>query len=127
MKPEQARQLFINHCKPGGAATLQRYGTQAAIDAIGTLTGFIEAEARRYAGHYSEGTDGRNTFVMFADMVADLTADRVRLPDGLRRHDGQLQFQCRVCEHWTEWPDDVADFDPDAPENMCGGSPRCCP
>lgn len=77
MKPEQARLLFINHCRPGGSATLQRYGTQAAVDAIGALTAFIEAEARRYAGHYSERTDGRNTFVMFADMVATLTEQRV--------------------------------------------------
>lgn len=127
MKPEQARLLFIDHCRPGGAATLQRYGTQAAIDAIGTLTSFIEAEARRYANHYGEATDGRNTFVMFADMVATLTAERVNLPEGMRRHEGEVQFQCRVCEHWTEWSGDVADYDPDAHENMCGGSPRCCP
>lgn len=77
MSPEQARALFLDHCKPGGAATLQRYGTQAAIDAIGSLTAFIEAEARRYAAFYPEASDGRNTFVLFADMVSDLTAERV--------------------------------------------------
>jgi hypothetical protein len=77
MNADQARALFLDHCKPGGAATLQRYGTQAAVDAIGTLTAFIEAEARRYAGNYPEASDGRNTFAMFADMVADLTAERL--------------------------------------------------
>lgn len=77
MSPEQARALFLDHCKPGGAATLQRYGTQAAVDAIVTLTDFIEAEARRYAGFYPEASDGRNTFVIFADMVSDLTAERL--------------------------------------------------
>jgi len=30
----------------------------------------IEAEARRYAAHYPQGSDGRNTFVMFAEFVA---------------------------------------------------------
>jgi hypothetical protein len=77
VSPEQARTLFLEHCKPGGAATLQRYGTQAAIDAIGALTGFIEAEARRYAALYPEASDGRNTFVIFADMVSGLTAQQV--------------------------------------------------
>ncbi|GHH09203.1 hypothetical protein GCM10008023_05550 [Sphingomonas glacialis] len=33
----------------------------------------VEAEARRYAGMYSEASDGRNTFVMFADWVAALS------------------------------------------------------
>ena len=77
MSPQQARALFINHCRPGGSATLQRYGTQAAVNAIGTLTAFIEAEARRYAELYPEASDGRNTFVMFANMVATLTEQRV--------------------------------------------------
>lgn len=77
MSPDEARTLFRDHCKPGGAGTLQSYGTQAAIDAIVTLTAFIEAEARRYAGMYPEASDGHNTFVIFADMVSDLTADRV--------------------------------------------------
>lgn len=29
----------------------------------------IANEARRYAGHYQQGSDGRNTFVMFAEWV----------------------------------------------------------
>lgn len=37
MNAEQARLLFIDHCKPGGSGTLQRYGTQAAVDAIMSL------------------------------------------------------------------------------------------
>lgn len=49
------------------------------------------------------------------------------LPDGLRYHDGEVQFECRSCGKWSEWPSDVADFEPGAYENMCGGSPRCCP
>lgn len=34
----------------------------------------IEAEARRYAGHYTEGSDGRNTFLMLASWIADRAA-----------------------------------------------------
>ncbi len=49
------------------------------------------------------------------------------LPDGLREHNGLFEFQCRVCERWTEWPGEVLDYDPDTHENMCGGSQRCCP
>lgn len=49
------------------------------------------------------------------------------MPDGLREHNGMIEFQCRVCESWTEWPGEVLDYDPDAHENVCGGSPRCCP
>lgn len=101
MNQEQARLLFINHCKPGGAATLQRYGTQAAIDAIGTLTAFIEAEARRYAAFYPEASDGRNTFVIFADMVRDMTAQRAEgrceYCDGtgdVHRADGEWMGAC---------------------------------
>lgn len=30
----------------------------------------VESEAHRYAGFYPQSSDGRNTFVMFADMVA---------------------------------------------------------
>jgi len=31
---------------------------------------YLEREARRFAGHYPQGTDGRNTFVIFADKIA---------------------------------------------------------
>lgn len=53
--------------------------------------------------------------------------DVLNLPDGLHYHNGEIRFECRVCKAWTEWPTDVNDFDPDAHENVCGGSPRCCP
>lgn len=34
---------------------------------------YLEAEARRFAGFYSPGSDGRNTFIIFADKIAALT------------------------------------------------------
>lgn len=34
-----------------------------------------ESEARRYAGHYPEHSDGRNTFVMLADRIASLSPE----------------------------------------------------
>jgi len=49
------------------------------------------------------------------------------LPDGLYYRDGRVKFQCRVCEHWTDWEGEAAEFEIDAYENVCGGSPRCCP
>lgn len=30
---------------------------------------YLAMEARRYASHYPEASDGRNTFVMFAEMI----------------------------------------------------------
>lgn len=53
--------------------------------------------------------------------------DVLGLPDGLSFIDGGIKFQCRICESWTEWPAEIADFDINAHENVCGGSPRCCP
>lgn len=35
-----------------------------------TLIQTIEAEARRYAEMYPQGSDGRNTFLIFADWVS---------------------------------------------------------
>lgn len=49
------------------------------------------------------------------------------LPDGLREHEGVIQFQCENCQGWSELPIDVADFEPGHPHNVCGKSPRCCP
>lgn len=49
------------------------------------------------------------------------------LPEGLIMLAGKVQFACRVCGEWTEWPANIEDFDIDTPENVCGGSPRCCP
>jgi Lar family restriction alleviation protein len=42
----------------------------------------IEAEARRYAEMYPQSSDGRNTFVMFADWVAGLALSRPQLDAG---------------------------------------------
>lgn len=30
---------------------------------------FLAMEARRYASHYPQSSDGRNTFIMFAEMI----------------------------------------------------------
>jgi len=35
---------------------------------------FLAMEARRYASHYPEASDGRNTFIMFAEMIEDRAA-----------------------------------------------------
>lgn len=75
MTPLQARLLFLDQLGPND--TLPRYGEKAAINAISSVTAFIESEARRYAAFYPEASDGRNTFVLFANMVSDLTAQRV--------------------------------------------------
>jgi hypothetical protein len=75
MSPDEARTLFLDQLGPND--TLARYGEKAAVAAIMAATAFIEAEARRYAGFYKSASDGRNTFVIFADMVSDLTAERV--------------------------------------------------
>jgi len=81
MTPEQARAVFLDHCAPGGLGTLERYGEGAAVAAIVAVTAHIESEARRYAGHYPLHSDGRNTFVIFADAVADLTPTRLNAGD----------------------------------------------
>lgn len=49
------------------------------------------------------------------------------LPEGLTYTRGAIRFECLSCGELTEWPADVEDFDIDAIENRCGGSPRCCP
>lgn len=49
------------------------------------------------------------------------------LPDGLYYRNGRRQFQCLSCDKWTDWEGEVADFKIEDPNNLCGGSPRCCP
>lgn len=49
------------------------------------------------------------------------------LPDGLSFRDGEVQFECRNCERWSQYHGEVNDFDIDDDMNLCGGSPRCCP
>jgi len=74
MTPAQTRALYLDHCTVGG---MEQYGEKAAVAAIMAVTAYLEAEARRYADFYKPHSDGRNTFVMFADMIANLTADRL--------------------------------------------------
>ncbi len=38
---------------------------------------FIAMEARRYASHYPEASDGRNTFIMFAEMIENRAGKKV--------------------------------------------------
>ncbi len=35
---------------------------------------YLESEARRFAGMYPEASDGRNTFLIFADKIASVSA-----------------------------------------------------
>jgi len=55
---------------------LERFEALAAlsrpnVDETAALT-YLESEARRFADFYPDGSDGRNTFVIFADKVAAL-------------------------------------------------------
>lgn len=53
---------------------------------------------------------------------------RPLLPDGLYYdNDGGLYFHCNVCDAPTEWPVEPEDFEFGVAENVCGGSPWCCP
>jgi hypothetical protein len=60
----------------------------APADVVDKLT-YLEAEARRFAGLYPEASDGRNTFVMFADKIAGVSAipvsDEVGMREALER------------------------------------------
>jgi len=50
---------------------------EAAPDKIERLRAALrmaEAEARRYASHYPQSSDGRNTFLLLADRIAELAA-----------------------------------------------------
>lgn len=48
-------------------------GARAAHSVIAGRVAELEAEARRFAGFYPEASDGRNTFVIFADKIAALS------------------------------------------------------
>ena len=54
------------------ATQLRAEGAEAALMMSLAALGHIEAEARRYAAMYDQGTDGRNTFIIFANMVSTL-------------------------------------------------------
>lgn len=50
------------------------------IKALDGLIQKIEAEARRYAEMYPQSSDGRNTFIIFADWVAGLSVTSQERP-----------------------------------------------
>lgn len=56
---------------------------RAAWDAVSAEREFIAQEARRYASFYPEASDGRNTFVLFAEMIENRS--------------GQLEPEVDVC------------------------------
>jgi len=58
-------------------------------------------------------------------MSAVPTSDE--LPDGLRERNGVIEFVCNRCGQWTEWPAEIADFEPGARENLCGRNQWCIP
>lgn len=54
-------------------------------------------------------------------------APEPELPDGLFMHKGAVSFTCRSCGNVAPWDGEVADFQNGHRNNLCGGSPRCCP
>ncbi len=46
----------------------------AAQDGLVEALTYLESEARRFAGMYPEASDGRNTFLIFADKIASVSA-----------------------------------------------------
>jgi hypothetical protein len=46
----------------------------AAQDGLVEALTYLESEARRFAGRYPEASDGRNTFLIFADKIASVSA-----------------------------------------------------
>lgn len=49
------------------------------------------------------------------------------LPDGLFMKGGHIHFTCRQCGEAAMWPGEIEQWDQDDVNNLCGGSPRCCP
>ena len=79
---ERAARVADDHELADGAyiaATSRQQGAamtddiiEAAVQQLRALTNErkeIAEQARRYAGHYKEGSDGRNTFVMLAEWI----------------------------------------------------------
>jgi hypothetical protein len=58
----------------------------------------IETEARRYAGMYPAASDGRNTFVIFADWIAGLALTRPERDDTAPILLGACR-KARSCQH----------------------------
>lgn len=49
------------------------------------------------------------------------------LPEGLTYFRGEIRYECLSCGDLAVLPCGVEEFDIDDPNNLCGGSPRCCP
>lgn len=49
------------------------------------------------------------------------------LPDDLFMKGGHVMFECRLCGEAAIWPGEIEQWDQDDVNNLCGGSPRCCP
>lgn len=87
---------------------------------------YLEREARRFAAMYAVGTDGRNTFNIFADKIASCAQ-----VDPLEEEGGRT---CETCqgngEIVTDWerymhgPLDEKGDDAIAPCPDCEGSPQ---
>ncbi len=56
------------------AAWNTRTTSLAAQDGLVEALTYLESEARRFAGMYPEASDGRNTFLIFADKIASVSA-----------------------------------------------------
>lgn len=56
------------------AALNTRTTSLAAQDGLVEALTYLESEARRFAGMYPEASDGRNTFLIFADKIASVSA-----------------------------------------------------
>lgn len=48
-------------------------------------------------------------------------------PPGLTYRNGAAHYYCVSCGELTEWPLEPEEYDEGDPNNLCGGSPRCCP
>lgn len=64
---------------------------RALLSGIAELTArlqYLEAEARRFAAFYPEGSDGRNTFLIFADKIGGYQGASLNASEGIARNDG---------------------------------------
>ena len=75
LSPEQADAVMEAKCIAKRAAEFEA----RALKAEAALAEAAE-EARRYASHYSQGSDGRNTFVMLAERIESLSTIRETKP-----------------------------------------------
>lgn len=68
-------------CRPDKSphCTAPLYLTSPRLDRekVTALLDKIGSEARRYASHYKSSSDGRNTFILFAEWVEKLDADAI--------------------------------------------------